>query len=131
MGKIKQSFTFRWKDKRVFGCSFKLAPNGQYFGWVTEYRNKEEYCHPHEWRDYKNIPLKTILANKFLVLLTNLLYHSNLTDMETAYKVFERNVIESMNLRCVEFDFEPEITAKVLKRGFKCHETRERYNYAQ
>lgn len=55
--KIKQSFSFQGKDGRIFGCSFKLAPNGQYWGWVTEYENKAEYNYPREWIDYKNIPL--------------------------------------------------------------------------
>lgn len=63
----------------------------------------------------KNIPAKTRLANKFLVFLTNLLYGSRLTDMETAYKIFKREMIEKVNLRCVEFDFEAEVTAKILK----------------
>lgn len=63
----------------------------------------------------KNIPLHTYLANKLLVLLTNMLYTGHLTDMETAYKVFRHEVIEKINLRCVEFDFEAEITAKLLK----------------
>lgn len=76
----------------------------------------------------KNIPLKTRIANIFLVKLTNFLYHSHLSDMETAYKVFKRKVIKSINLRCVEFDFEPEITAKVLKKGFKICEVPIQYN---
>ena len=59
---IKQSFNFQWKDKRVFGCSFKLAPNGQYFGWITEYKNRDEYNHPEKltsYKNFKNIPLET------------------------------------------------------------------------
>lgn len=69
-----------------------------------------------------NIPLKTRLANKLLVVLTNLLYGSRLSDMETAYKVFRRQVVESINLRCVEFDFEAEVTAKVLKSNYRIQE---------
>ncbi len=58
---IKQSFSFQWKDDRVFGCSFKLAPNGQYFGRVTVYNNRDEYngIKPFKgWIDYKNIALE-------------------------------------------------------------------------
>lgn len=76
----------------------------------------------------KNIPLKTLLANKFLVLLTNFLFNSNLTDMETAYKVFKRKTIKQLDLRCVEFDFEAEITAKILKKGFNIVEVPIRYH---
>jgi glycosyltransferase involved in cell wall biosynthesis len=69
-------------------------------------------------RDNPGIPLLTLLANKFLVLLTNLLYRSSLTDMETAYKVFTSDVLSKIQLRCVGFELEPEITAKFLKAGF-------------
>jgi glycosyltransferase involved in cell wall biosynthesis len=57
-------------------------------------------------------------ANWFLTQLTNMLFGSKLTDMETAYKVFDRKVKESLNLRSVGFEFEPEITAQILMRGF-------------
>jgi glycosyltransferase involved in cell wall biosynthesis len=54
-------------------------------------------------------------ANKLLTFLTNILYDTMLTDMETCYKVFRAEIIKSMNLRSKRFDIEPEITAKVLK----------------
>jgi len=63
------------------------------------------------------IPLITLAANRFLVLLTNLLYDSSLTDMETAYKVFSSQVLKDIRLRCMRFELEPEITAKLLKNG--------------
>lgn len=65
------------------------------------------------------IPVKTLLANKFLTGFTNLLYGSSLTDMETAYKVFTSDVLKNIRLRCVEFDFEPEVTSKILLKGYK------------
>lgn len=65
------------------------------------------------------VPLKTRWANRFLTALTNLLFLVRLTDMETAYKVFRREVLSSVRLRCVGFDFEPEITAKFLLAGFR------------
>jgi dolichol-phosphate mannosyltransferase len=58
------------------------------------------------------------LANRFLTFLTNFLFGSHLTDMETAYKMFFRETINGIHLRCVRFDFEPEITAKFLRKGF-------------
>ena len=65
------------------------------------------------------VALRRRLANRFLTLLTNVLFGARLTDMETAYKVFRRGVIEGIRLRCVGFDFEPEVTAKVLKAGLR------------
>jgi glycosyltransferase involved in cell wall biosynthesis len=61
----------------------------------------------------------SFLANRLLTLLTNLLYGSHLTDMETAYKMFLREAMDGIRLRCVRFDFEPEITASFLTRGQK------------
>jgi len=62
------------------------------------------------------------IGNKFLTFVTNLLYGSDLTDMETCYKVFKKEVLRSIKLKANRFDFEPEITAKVLKAGHKIHE---------
>lgn len=61
-------------------------------------------------------------GNKFVTLITNILFNSNITDMETGYKVFRKEVIESMTIRSKRFDFEPEFTAKVLKRGYQIFE---------
>ncbi len=57
-----------------------------------------------------------MLANKLLTLATNLLYNTILSDMETGYKVFRREVLDGMRLRANRFDFEPEFTAKILKK---------------
>ena len=65
------------------------------------------------------IPRHTQLANRFLTWLTNFLFRGRLTDMETAYKMFRRSVYADIRLRCVRFDFEPEITASFLKRGYR------------
>jgi glycosyltransferase involved in cell wall biosynthesis len=70
----------------------------------------------------KGIPLRTRLANRFLTALTNLLFGARLSDMETAYKAFRREVVEGLCLRCVRFDFEPEITARLLLAGHHIHE---------
>lgn len=62
------------------------------------------------------------VANQLLTLMTNILYDSILTDMETGYKVFRREVIQDMKIRSKRFNFEPEFTAKVLKRRFRIYE---------
>lgn len=62
------------------------------------------------------------VANKLLTFLTNILYDSILTDMETGYKVFRREVIEDMTIRSKRFNFEPEFTAKILKRKYRIFE---------
>jgi dolichol-phosphate mannosyltransferase len=65
------------------------------------------------------IPRRTRIANRALTMLTNLLFGGRLTDMETGYKVFRREVLQHIRLRCVGFDFEPEITAKLLLAGYR------------
>ena len=65
------------------------------------------------------IPRRTRIANRFLTTLTNILFGGRLTDMETAYKVFRRDVIRSIRLRAVGFDFEPEVTARLLLAGHR------------
>lgn len=61
-------------------------------------------------------------GNQFLTLVTNVLYNTTLTDMETCYKAFRGDIIKPIQIRSDRFDFEPEITAKVLKRGAKLYE---------
>jgi glycosyltransferase involved in cell wall biosynthesis len=68
------------------------------------------------------------LANKMLTLLTNLLFGSGLSDMETAYKAFRREALQGIRLRCVGFDFEPEITARFLMAGHRILEVPIGYN---
>lgn len=63
-----------------------------------------------------------MVANKMLTLMTNVLYNNILTDMETGYKVFRRQVVQEMKIRARRFDFEPEFTAKVLKRKVRIYE---------
>ena len=71
----------------------------------------------------KKTPLLThYFGNKFLTFVTNLLYGNNVSDMETGYKVFKKEVIEKVRIKSSRFDFEPEITAKILKKGFKIYE---------
>ena len=62
------------------------------------------------------------LGNQFLTLLSNMLSNLNLTDMETCYKAFRREVLEGLALKSDRFGFEPEFTAKVAKRKFRIYE---------
>lgn len=63
-----------------------------------------------------------MVANKILTFITNILYDTILTDMETGYKVFRREVVQDLRLRARRFDFEPEFTAKILKRKVRIFE---------
>lgn len=56
-------------------------------------------------------------GNKLLTKLTNVLYRTNITDMETGYKIFSKNILKNININADRFDFEPEITAKIAKKG--------------
>ncbi len=70
----------------------------------------------------KNMLPSHWMGNRILTLATNLLYRSTLSDMETCYKVFDRRVLEGITIKSNRFDFEPEITAKVLRRGHRIYE---------
>jgi glycosyltransferase involved in cell wall biosynthesis len=62
------------------------------------------------------------MGNRLLSLVTNVLYSSTLSDMETCYKLFDAQVLEGITIVSNKFDFEPEITAKVLRRGHRIYE---------
>ena len=63
-----------------------------------------------------------MVANHLLTFMTNILYNTILSDMETGYKVFRKEVVEGMTIRAKRFDFEPEFTAKILKRKSRIFE---------
>ncbi len=63
-----------------------------------------------------------MIANKLLTLATNILYNNILTDMETGYKVFRREVLDGITLHSNSFNFEPEFTAKILKKKVRIFE---------
>ena len=71
---------------------------------------------------HRSFMLHHYVGNKFLTFLTNVLYNNILTDMETGYKAFRAPVLKGVRIRSNRFDFEPEITAKVLKRGYRIYE---------
>ncbi|MBI2414142.1 MAG: glycosyltransferase family 2 protein [Deltaproteobacteria bacterium] len=72
--------------------------------------------------EHRNMFFHHWVGNKFLTLVTNLLYNTTISDMETCYKLFRSDIIKSVNIRSNRFNFEPEITAKVLKKGFRIYE---------
>jgi glycosyltransferase involved in cell wall biosynthesis len=63
-----------------------------------------------------------LVANQLLTLMTNILYDTILTDMETGYKVFYKKVVKDITIHARRFDFEPEFTAKVLKQKVRIYE---------
>ena len=67
-------------------------------------------------------PWWTVAANRFLTGVTNLLYQATLTDMETCYKVMRTEVLRSFSLESDGFGIEPEMTAKIFKRGYRVYE---------
>jgi glycosyltransferase involved in cell wall biosynthesis len=77
---------------------------------------------------YRAFSFWNYAGNKFLTLFANLLFNASLTDIETGYKVFRGSVFRDLNLKADRFDFDPEVTAKVLKRGLKIHEVPISYN---
>lgn len=89
--------------KVVYGSRFRGGPTKAMFFW-------------------------NMVANRMLTLLTNILYNTILTDMETCYKVFRREIVQQIPLHARGFEFEPEITAKVLKRGHRIYEVPISYN---
>lgn len=72
--------------------------------------------------NYKDMTNMHYLGNRLLTILTNLLYGTYLTDMETCYKLLPGDFVRSLKLKSERFDFEPEITSKVLKSGMKITE---------
>lgn len=74
------------------------------------------------WGEEKTVLPLHLLANKFLTFLVNILFRANLSDMETGYKLFSREVLKKMDLKSNRFDIEPEITIKALKLGYNIKE---------
>jgi glycosyltransferase involved in cell wall biosynthesis len=76
---------------------------------------------------FRGGPTKTMffshmVGNRFLTLITNVLYDTIMSDMETCYKCFRAEVVRDIPLHARRFEFEPEITAKILKRGYRIYE---------
>ena len=76
----------------------------------------------------KNFLFLSLLANKTLTLLTNILFNVKLTDMETCYKAIKKEYADKINITSNRFDFEPEITVKAIKAGARLKEVPITYN---
>ncbi len=74
------------------------------------------------------VPWVTVAANRFLTGVTNVLFASSLTDMETCYKVMRADVARALDLQANRFDIEPEITARLLRRGHRIRELPVRFD---
>ncbi|MGQ9810475.1 MAG: glycosyltransferase family 2 protein [bacterium] len=72
--------------------------------------------------EHKNMFFWHWVGNKLLTLVTNILFDTTLSDMETCYKMFKRKVVEGIKLKSNGFEFEVEITAKILKKGYRIYE---------
>ncbi len=79
-------------------------------------------------RNKGNFLFLSFVANKTLTFMTQVLFGTKLTDMETCYKAFKAEVIKDVEIKSNRFDFEPEITAKVLKKKVRFHELPISYN---
>lgn len=110
-------------------ADFEYDPN-DYLKVVTPiFENKADVVYGSrflnkKFKGYK----KNIIANKFLTFLSNLFSHQKITDMETCYKAFKREVIQSITIEENRFGFEPEITAKIANKKIKIHEVEISYN---
>jgi glycosyltransferase involved in cell wall biosynthesis len=79
-------------------------------------------------KDNKQGALPFLIGGRLLSLLTNLLYQAGITDEPTGYKVFGASLLKSIDLKCTGFEFCPEVTAKVCKRGYEITEVPISYN---
>lgn len=70
----------------------------------------------------KNMFFYHYVGNRFLSLVTNVLYNTTISDMETCYKLFTRESLEGIEIKASKFEFEPEITAKILKKKIRIYE---------
>lgn len=72
--------------------------------------------------EHKNMFFWHWVGNRLLTLITNILFDTTLSDMETCYKMFKRKVLDGITLKSNGFEFEVEITAKILKKGYRIYE---------
>jgi glycosyltransferase involved in cell wall biosynthesis len=79
-------------------------------------------------KQHKASSVAHYLGNRFLTSLTRILYNAKITDMETCYKLFRKEIIKKVKLKSNDFSIEPEITAKILKKGIRIKEVPVTYN---
>jgi len=76
----------------------------------------------------KGMKLPNLIANLILTYTTRIFYGQKITDEATGYKVFRKEVLDDIDLKCMRFEFCPEFVGNVLKSGFKIHEVPISYN---
>lgn len=102
------------KAKIVYGSRFYKVKRIAFIkNWIIRSLKK----HP-----FEIIYIGNFICIQILNLLVFILYHAKITDEATCYKVFDRSVINDIQLKCRRFEFCPEFTAKVLKKGYKIYE---------
>ena len=105
-----------FKDKHinvVYGTRYKISSMNQ------KNNLKLKYC---------GVYGLAYAGGRVLTGITNVLYHANISDEATCYKAFRTEVLKNLNLHCEKFEFCPEVTAKVLKKGYKIIEVPISYN---
>ena len=100
--------------KPIIDGKSKVVYGSRYLSQIQKERNIEFMKKKHE-KAY----ILAYLASRALTLTVNLLYNAKITDEPTCYKVFRADVLKSINLKCKRFEFCPEVTAKVKKKGYK------------
>ena len=96
---------------------YALKNNAQVVYGSRQLNHQNEFSH-----------LSFYLGGLFLSWLTNLLYRTKITDESTCYKLFKAETLKSIPLKCQRFEFCPEVTAKIAKRGIKIYEVPINYN---
>lgn len=89
---------------------------------IVEGRSKVAYGSRFRGGPTKAMFFWHMIGNRFVTLVTNILYNTILSDMETCYKVFTREVADQIDLKSPRWGFDPEITAQILKRGYRIYE---------
>jgi len=84
--------------------------------------------HPSLIHPYQRLSNPFYFGNKILTIMTNIFYNADITDEPTCYKVFDAKLLKSINLKSERFEFCPEVTAKIRKKGFKIYEVPISYN---
>lgn len=105
-------------DPREYGALLAPIRNGADVVYGSRFLGKRTH----------GVSRRARFANRLLTMVTNVLFGARLTDMETGYKVFRREALDGIRLRCVGFDFEPEVTAKLLLAGRRIVEVPIGYN---
>ncbi len=109
--------------KPILQDKAKVVYGSRYISGIQKRKNKDFLKKQHE-KAYTMF----YIGGRIITFITNLLYNANITDEATCYKVFTRDVINNINLDCRKFEFCPEITAKIRKKGYNILEVPISYN---